>query len=368
MKPASLLLIISLLISCQIDDPIINPDPDPDPVETDKYFPPISGSEWATIDTDSLGWDATGLEDLKDYMVDTKSRAIIILKDGKIAFEHYQGNDLIGLPYGENSTWYWASAGKTLTSFLVGKAQEEGYLNIDNASSDYLGEGWTSLTPNQEIAISVRHQLTMTSGLDDKDGDSNCTESNCLSFEANPGTRWAYHNAPYTLLDGVIEGATGENFDDYFDRSLKDRIGMDGFWTYLDYNHVYFSSARSMARFGLLNLNNGKWDDEVIMQDSVYFDQMVTPSQTINDSYGYLWWLNGQNSHMLPGLQWEFNGPIVPEAPSDMFSGLGKNGQIVSVVPSQNMIVVRMGENPDNSLVPVNFVKELWEKVMDIVE
>jgi CubicO group peptidase (beta-lactamase class C family) len=358
MKYLYFFLVIGLFISCQKDDPEIE-----DPIEEIKYFPPLSGSDWSTIDTDSLGWNAEAMEELKSFMVETKSRAIIILKDGKIAFEHYEGNGILGTPYDKSSIWYWASAGKTLTSFLVGQAQEDGFLDINDSSSDYLGEGWTSLDATSEAAISVRHQLTMTTGLDDKAHGGDCTDPGCLVYLANPSDRWAYHNAPYTRLDGVIEGATGEPFDDYFNRELKSPIGMDGFWTYLDYNHVYWSTARSMARFGLLNLNEGDWDGQKLLGDKEYYSQMTRTSQSLNKSYGYLWWLNGKPSYMLPGLQLVLPGNIADSAPTDMVSGIGKNGQIVSIVPSENLVVVRMGENPDLSLVPIVFVHDLWVKI-----
>lgn len=132
------------------------------------------------------------------------SKAFLVLKDGRIVIEHYFGT------FTQDSLWYWASAGKSLTAFLVGKAQEEGFLDINDPSSDYLGAGWTSCTPLQEGAITVRNQLTMTTGLDDGTGDTDCTDPACLQYLARPGTRWAYHNAPYTMLDGVISMRPGK--------------------------------------------------------------------------------------------------------------------------------------------------------------
>jgi CubicO group peptidase (beta-lactamase class C family) len=131
--------------------------------------------------------------------------------------------------------------------------------------------------------------------------------------------------------------------------------------------HIYFSTARSMARFDLLILNKGNWNGKVILNDTSYFESMITPSQTLNNSYGYLWWLNGKESFMLPQTQQLFEGSITPNAPDDMFSGLGKNGQYVSIIPSQNMVMVRMGENPDNSEVAAMFQREIWEKLNEII-
>lgn len=208
----------------------------------------------------------------------------------------------------------------------------------------------------------------MTAGLNDAGTNRDCTDPSCLTYLANPSTRWAYHNAPYTRLDGVIEGASGMTFSNYFNTRLRDKIGMNGFWQKLGFNNVYFSTPRSMARFGLLILNKGKWDDETILADENYYNAMITPSQDINKSYGYLWWLNGQSSFMLPTLQTVFPGSISPNAPAEMICAIGKNGQLINIIPSQNMVVIRMGDNPDESLVPTNFQDELWAKIKEVIQ
>lgn len=333
---------------------------------TSLYFPPNNSDQWETIKAASLDWDTTKINELYRFLDDGSTRAFLVLKDGKIVLEHYAGKDLLNLgDFNGKSLWYWASAGKTLTSFLVGQAQEDGYLSIDDKTSDYLGN-WTSLTSDQQQKITVKHQLCMTSGLDDS-GNSDCTEKSCLTYKADPGTRWAYHNAPYTLLDSVIQRATNSDFDSYFNNRLRNPIGMDGNWSYIDYNHVYFSTPRAMARFGLLVLNKGVWDNQTILGDTNYLNDMVNTSQNINKSYGYLWWLNGKESHMLPGLQLQIKKPISEHAPADMISGLGKNGQFLNIVPSQNLIVIRMGDNPDNSLVPTKFLNDMWEKLNAVI-
>jgi hypothetical protein len=70
---------------------------------------------------------------------------------------------------------------------------------------------------------------------------------------------------------------------------------------------------------------------------------------------------------MLPGTQFVFPGPLTPNAPADMFSGIGKNDQLVSVIPSRNMVVVRMGNASDsNNSVPVVFLNQLWERINEL--
>jgi len=122
---------------------------------------------------------------------------------------------------------------------------------------------------------------------------------------------------------------------------------MNGLYVTLGYNKVFFSKARSMARFGLLVLNNGNWDGNQIMTDQPYFDQMVNSSQSLNPAYGYLWWLNGKDQFMLPQTQFVFDGLLLPDAPPDMIVAAGKNGQLLNIVPSQGLVVVRMGNEPE---------------------
>jgi CubicO group peptidase (beta-lactamase class C family) len=321
------------------------------------YFPPTTGNTWATVTPAELGWCEDQIPQLLSFLESNNTKAFIVLKNGKIVIENYFGT------FTQDSLWYWASAGKTLTSYLVGIAQQNGQLSINDLTSSYLGSGWTSCTVAQENNITVRNQLTMTSGLDDGVADEYCTLPSCLQYLAPAGTRWAYHNAPYTLLDGVLEGATGQTLNGLVFSALKQPTGMDGFFIQSGYNNVYLSTARSMARFGILMQNGGNWNGNQLMSDANYFQEMITPSQNPNNSYGYLWWLNGQSSYMVPGSQLVLPGMLFPHAPSDVYAALGKNGQFLNVSPSEGLVFIRMGNAPDNSLVPFLLNDQIWEKL-----
>lgn len=326
------------------------------------YFPPLTGTTWQTITPAELGWCEDSIPALIDYVGENNSKAFLLLKDGKMVIENYYGT------FTRDSLWYWASAGKTLTSMLTGIAQEEGYLSIMDKSSKYLGKGWTSCSPDKEDLITVRNQLTMTSGLDDGVPENHCTLDTCLLYKADAGTRWAYHNAPYTLLDKVIEGATGKSFNTYFNEKIRSKIGMNGFWFKSSYDNVYISNARSFARYGLLVLNEGKWMNTPVIADNTYFNQMVNSSQNINNSYGYLWWLNGKSSFMLPESQFVFPGYLMADSPSDLIAALGKNGQCLNVVPSLNVVVIRMGDSPGSTILDVSnfFNNDIWKRLNDV--
>jgi CubicO group peptidase (beta-lactamase class C family) len=255
--------------------------------------------------------------------------------------------------------WYWASAGKTLTSTVTGIAQQESILNINNKVSDYIGTGWTSAPLAKENLITCKNLLTMTSGLDDS-SDGVAPEN--LQYTADAGTRWAYHNV-YVKLQDVVANASGQTWDNYFNAKLKDKIGMSGLWKQDGNNSVYWSTTRSMARFGLLMYNKGKWENTVILNED-YFNQATNTSQNINLGYGYLWWLNGKSSYHLPQSQLQLPGSIIPSGPNDMFMALGKNDQKIYIVPSKKMVVIRMGEAADNvNLALSDFDDQLWQKI-----
>ncbi len=256
-----------------------------------------------------------------------------------------------------------------MTGFLVGIAQQEGLLNINNPTSQYLGPGWTSAPLDKENMITVKNQLTMTTGLDDGVPEDDCTLPNCLLYKADAGTWWAYHNAAYTLLDKVVENASGLPYNTYFQQKIRDKIGMNGLWIKTpNSNNVFYSNARSMARFGLLMLNKGKWGNNDILSDIDYFSNQVNTSQNLNLSYGYLTWLNGKSSCMVPTLQTVFPVSIIPNAPADLYAALGKNDQKVYVVPSQKLVVIRMGNSAGAVQFAVSgFDNELWGKLKTVI-
>jgi CubicO group peptidase (beta-lactamase class C family) len=160
------------------------------PDEASKmHFPPTSGTAWETVQPSELGWNTGQIPELLSFVEQANSRAFIVLKDGKIVIEAYYGKTLTGGTFTSSSNWYWASAGKTLTSTLVGLAQENGFLKIEDLSSKYLGKNWTALPLAKEDLITVRHQLTMTTGLDDGVQNSDCTLAECMTYKSDAGTR-----------------------------------------------------------------------------------------------------------------------------------------------------------------------------------
>ncbi len=326
------------------------------------YFPPIDGSSWNTISPGSLGWNENDLNELDTFLENSNTKAFIILKNGRIVLEnYYQASDVTTLHR-------WNSAAKTLTASTIGIAQDQGYLTINHSTQDYLGDGWTTMTSEQEAAITVKNQLSMTTGGDYTLSNSNCTDPQCLRFYTDPGTNWYYHNAFYTLLQQVVTEATSIDFKNYFDSEIQSKIGMNGFWFDLGYFRLFSSNARDMARFGLLSLNRGNWDGEQLIPAS-FFTEMTTPSQSLNKAYGYLWWLNGQADFKLPSSTNTFSGKLIPTAPDDLIAGLGKDDQKMYVLPSEQLVIIRLGDATGSDVEgPSGYDTELWSKIMEVID
>ncbi|MEZ4838073.1 serine hydrolase domain-containing protein [Flavobacterium sp.] len=348
-----IILLLFLLLNCSSDNDSNAP------ITDNLYFPPTSGDIWETKPMNELGWNENEVQSLLTFLEEKHTKGFIILVNGRIVMENYFNGHTASSP------WYWASAGKTLTTATIGIAQEEGLLDIDDKVSDYLGIGWTSAPLEKENLITNKHLLSMTSGLDDSMGNGNNPVE--LQYLADAGTRWAYHNV-FEKLQDVIAEATNQTFDTYFSTTLKNKIGMTGTWIDVDEFNVYWSTTRSMARFGLLCLNKGKWENELVIPEA-FMIESISPSQNINNAYGYLWWLNGKANYRLPQTQLQFPGSLIPNAPSDMVCGLGKNDQKLYVIPSKKMVVIRLGEVADGENFALSdFDNQLWEKINAVVE
>jgi CubicO group peptidase (beta-lactamase class C family) len=260
MKYFLLLLTTFSFFSCKKDDGEIIIDPLP---SAGYYYPPLTGDVWDTKTAASVNWDETKLQEAFDYASTKNTFGLIVLQHGKIVKEQYWNS------WDKNTKYYLASAGKSVVGFVAGIAQQEGSININNKTSQYLGNGWTSLPLTKENLITLRHQLTMTTGLDDNVPDDNCTTPSCLIYKADAGTRWAYHNAPYRLMQEVMANASGKTWNAYCKEKLFDKIGMPGsLWI----NNVMWCTTREAARFGSLILNKGKWSGTSLLNDTAYFN------------------------------------------------------------------------------------------------
>ena len=202
---------LTLLLGCKNDD-----NETPEIPGESMYFPAISDSMWETRTPESAGWNTGAIQLLKDYLIQKNTKSFMVLVNGRIVMEEYFAG------HTSTTTWPWNSAGKTLVATTTGIAQQEGLLSINDKASQYLGVGWTSEPLEKENLITSRHLLTMTSGLNDS---NELIRKATLTYMADAGTRWSYHNVFQKLMD-VVAGASKQDFESYFNTKLKNKIGI----------------------------------------------------------------------------------------------------------------------------------------------
>ncbi len=316
---------------------------------------------WQNIDPSSVGWNPDGLAEALDYAKQQKSSSLVIVHRGKILAEgswDVEGSPTYkammgGKDKNGHSIEDVASMQKSIVAILAARALAEGRIQLDAPVSEYLGQGWSKASADQEATITIKHLLSMTSGL-----------TPALTFKAPAGELWQYNTRAYSQLVPVLEKATGKNIDKLTNRWLTKQIHMsDSGWKTrpwvkpeMDANKLgFYTSARDMARIGMLLLTNGIWSGKPVIPSNELIETHK-PSQLLNPSYGYLWWLNGQPTLTARGLTTD---GLVPSAPGDMYAAFGALKRKLYVVPSMNLIVTRLGDAPAN-----DFDTVLWQKIM----
>ena len=179
---------------------------------------------------------------------------------------------------------------------------------------------------------------------------------------AEPGAAWAYNTVAYAVLHRVLRAATGRSLRDFSAAALFAPVGATATWRaradpggHAEQGLV--ASARDLCRLGLLVLAGGRWNHRRLLPGR-WCTAMLSRSQDLNHSYGRLWWLNGQDSHLLPDDDRPRPGPLLHAAPDDLVAGLGAGGQKLYVVPSRGLVVVRLGDAPGGGR--TGFDNDLW--------
>ena len=196
--------------------------------DKELYFPPDQGT-WQTVRPADVGWDQAKLQEALDYAGQHRSSGVVILHQGKILAEQYWDVPANKGKYSQrvmpkNTFGHViedvASVQKSVASILVGIAQEKGLLKIDDTVTQYLGAGWSRATPAQEEAITIRHLITMTSGLSDRG-----------VFEHKPGTKWRYNTPVYAKSVDVVAAAAKMDRHELTRKWITQPIGMaDSTW------------------------------------------------------------------------------------------------------------------------------------------
>jgi CubicO group peptidase (beta-lactamase class C family) len=312
------------------------------PGSADAVFP---GAEWATAEPEEVGLDPEGIEAIGDYLESTDSHCMAVIKGGRLVAEQYWQE------YTPETEQEIFSASKSVSATLVGIAQDQGALDIDQPASDFITE-WQG-TDSEDITI--RNLLSNDSGRYydfETDYFRMTTAENRTEFaigldQQHPvGEHWEYNNSAIQTLNAVLERATGQDQGEFSQEHLFGPLGMQSHYqpdrsgTEPTFMGVQ-ASCRDLARFGYLYLRGGQWDGEQIVSQE-FVQEATSPSQELNQAYGFLWWLNEEN-YLIPVVGGEGEGLFWPDSPDDAYAALGLGDQIALVLPSQDMVVTRLG-------------------------
>ena len=309
---------------------------------SELYFPTVS-SKWQTISPERVGINSQKLQKIIEYAKKQNSTGLIILYEGRILTEQYWNSKLqkrepyqsflIEITSDGRTIEDVASVQKSIISFIAGIAREQGKLDIDQTVSSYIGTGWSRASLTQENKITVRHLMSMSSGL-----------AVTLDFQDPAGSVWKYNTRAYSKMVPILEAATGMSISRLTTDWLTKPIGMhESRWVSRqwlkdshDANKIGFAaSARDLAKFGQLILANGTWDGHVIIKKPKFLFEALKPSQDQNPNYGFLWWLNTKNRNSY--------------VPGDTVWALGHLSRFVMIIPSKRFVCVRIGNKTEKN-------------------
>jgi CubicO group peptidase (beta-lactamase class C family) len=314
------------------------------------------GATWTQGDPQELGFDAAKLEEIAQG-ADPQTFCMIVTRHGEVAGEWYYGDATA-----ETATNVM-SVTQAYTSTLVGIAQDEGYLDIDDKVSKYIPE-WVG-TDSEDVTI--RQILEHTTGRESTNsvGNSDLHERLVTSPDPGrmaigltqdhpPGTVWSQNLPAIELLNPILTAATGQDPADFAQEKLFGPIGathttMGKTGAGVTTMHAFLTTTcQDAARLGYLFLRQGNWNGTQVVSKE-WVEEATQPSQEFNAGWGFMWWLNKPGSLVSIDnvVTPDYNEPadlqLVPEAPEDMYWALGLGGQLTQVDPATDTVVVRLG-------------------------
>lgn len=273
-----------------------------------------------------------------------KTRAVLVVYNNHIIAEKYAEG------FNKNTKILGWSMTKSITSAVLGILEKEGKISINQSN---LFPEWQN---DERSKITLNDLLHMNSGLEWDEDYNNISDVTRMLFldkdmsktqlnkplVSKPNNSWNYSSGTTNLLSGFIRNQfkTHQQYLDFWYSALIDKIGMHSMMIETDLSGNYVGSSygwatpRDWAKFGLLYLHNGNWNGEQILNKS-WVTYSATPTNGSNGKYGAHFWLNA--------------GGVYPDVPRDLFSCNGYQGQHVFIIPSKNIVIVRMGltEEPD---------------------
>ena len=349
------------------------------------YFPPAKGS-WEKVRAAELGWNLAKLKAALEFAGRRKSSAVVILYQGRLLAEQYwevpaKPKDERGrlsryfyMRHGKDSSGRIiedvASAQKSIVSLLVGIARQKSLLELSDPVDKHLGQGWSKAPREKEAKITLRELISMSSGLNID-----------LDYVAPPGTKWKYNTQAYSRSLQVVAAASGMSPNELTKKWLTEPLGMaDSRWVDRGLKRIeektgvkqrtantlgFVTSARDLARVGLMLLAGGDWNGAAIVSDKTYLADSVKPSQKMNPAYGYLWWLNSSARPVASNGE-RRSRALVPSAPADLFAAQGALGRRLWVVPSLGIVATRLGDDPRASG-RGDFDRLFWKALVEAV-
>ena len=295
-----------------------------------------------TSESARAAWSGADFAELDDFLAAADTEAFRIVEQAEVIHEWYRTDS----SYGRDI----ASAQKSVLSLLVGRAIAEEAFGLDTEIDTVLGAGWTS--HGESAGVTVRQLLSMTSGLDDQ-----------FAVIAPPGTTWRY-SAAFAALFDVLTTTTGHDLGAIADDWLFAPVGAATARFYRRRSDQFapiglFATVSDLTAIGQTVLDR----TQPGLPDS-WLDASLSTSQPYNEAYGYLWWLNGQESYLLPGPALVARpGPLVPSAPPSMVAALGKDDQKLYLVADLGLAVARLGGKAvsETQLARSSFDEDLWQ-------
>jgi CubicO group peptidase (beta-lactamase class C family) len=278
-----------------------------------------------------------------------ETRAVVVYHRDRIIYKKYADS------FNENTSLLGWSMTKSALNALVGILVRKGVLAENQ--THFMPQWSDDDDPRRDITL--KEMLQMNSGLDFVEwylpsddattmlyfqGDM-ATYASAKQFKYYECRPWAYSSGTTNMLSRMVKRALGDDQQRYYEfpqKELFNPLGMtsavlepDESGTFVMSSYMY-ATARDWARFGALYLNDGIWRGRRIL-DSKWIKDSVTPVPAAKKGqYGYHWWLNHGIGDMGCNRGWA-------SLPNDIFSAEGHNGQLVAVIPSYCLLVVRLG-------------------------
>ena len=291
--------------------------------------------------------------------------AVVVVYRGQLIAERYAPGIDESMPL---LGW---SMSKSLTNALVGVLVQAGKLDLyapapvpewqhaDDARKDITLDQLLRMSSGLAFSEDYVPGSDASNMLFNKYSAATFAASKPLAFE--PDEHWEYSSGTTNIISRIIKEAVGGTLADNYRfarEELFDRIGMhsatlepDASGSFVGSSYSY-ATARDWARFGLLFMNDGVWQgDRILPEDWVAYSKTPTPKAP-QGQYGAQFWLNA-------GSRDDHSDRVFPDLPADAFWASGFSGQSVFIIPSRELVVVRLGTTLDDSWDKGQFVAEV---------